>query len=151
MFGRSATYAPMKSWAWVVSAARAASIPIRRTPELPARISSLARSAIQPVASVSAGPPCGGLYLKPPSRGGLCEGVITMPSARVPASAAMPALWPRIEWLIAGVGVNRPAASTIVVTPLAARTSSAVTQAGSDRPCVSFPRKSGPAMPCDER
>ena len=30
---------------------------------------------------MSAGPPCGGLYLKPPSRGGLCEGVTTMPSA----------------------------------------------------------------------
>ena len=30
---------------------------------------------------VSAGPPDGGLYLKPPSSGGLCEGVITTPSA----------------------------------------------------------------------
>jgi hypothetical protein len=28
-----------------------------------------------------AGPPCGGLYLMPPSSGGLCEGVMTMPSA----------------------------------------------------------------------
>ena len=27
------------------------------------------------------GPPCGGLYLKPPSSGGLCEGVMTIPSA----------------------------------------------------------------------
>jgi hypothetical protein len=36
--------------------------------------------------SVSAGPPLGGLYLKPPSSGGLCEGVITMPSAE-PLSA----------------------------------------------------------------
>ena len=32
-------------------------------------MSSLARCAIQLVASESAGPPCGGLYLKPPSRG----------------------------------------------------------------------------------
>ena len=39
-------------------------------------------SAITEVASVSAGPPCGGLYLKPPSDGGLCDGVTTMPSAR---------------------------------------------------------------------
>jgi hypothetical protein len=30
---------------------------------------------------VSAGPPFGGLYLKPPSCGGLCEGVMTIPSA----------------------------------------------------------------------
>ena len=37
------------------------------------------------VASVSAGPPCGGLYLKPPSRGGLWDGVTTMPSAVLPA------------------------------------------------------------------
>ena len=33
------------------------------------------------VTSVSAGPPFGGLYLNPPSCGGLCEGVITIPSA----------------------------------------------------------------------
>ena len=37
--------------------------------------------SIQPVTPVSAGPPFGGLYLKPPSSGGLCEGVMTMPSA----------------------------------------------------------------------
>ena len=42
-----------------------------------------------PVASVSAGPPLGGLYLKPPSRGGLCDGVTTMPSARSPVAAAV--------------------------------------------------------------
>ena len=29
-----------------------------------------------------AGPPCGGLYLRPPSSGGLCEGVMMIPSAR---------------------------------------------------------------------
>ena len=33
------------------------------------------------VVAVSAGPPAGGLYLKPPSSGGLCEGVMTTPSA----------------------------------------------------------------------
>jgi hypothetical protein len=33
------------------------------------------------VVPVSAGPALGGLYLKPPSSGGLCEGVMTTPSA----------------------------------------------------------------------
>ena len=42
---------------------------------------SLALASIQSVMSSSAGPPLGGLYLKPPSSGGLCEGVMTMPSA----------------------------------------------------------------------
>jgi hypothetical protein len=55
---------------------------MRFTPAQPPAISSLARFSIQPVASVSAGPPWGGLYLMPPSWGGLCEGVMTMPSAR---------------------------------------------------------------------
>ena len=45
-----------------------------------ARQQALARSSIHLVTCVSAGPPCGGLYLIPPSSGGLCEGVITMPS-----------------------------------------------------------------------
>ena len=44
-------------------------------------MSSLARFSIHLVAVVSAGPPLGGLYLKPPSSGGLWEGVMTMPSA----------------------------------------------------------------------
>ena len=39
--------------------------------------------------SVSAGPPLGGLYLKPPSSGGLCEGVMTMPSASASGAAAI--------------------------------------------------------------
>ena len=60
-------------------------------------------SAIQPVASVSAGPPCGGLYLNPPSRGGLCDGVTTMPSAR-PAPVVRPPLARRIACDTAGVG-----------------------------------------------
>ena len=34
------------------------------------------------IVTPSAGPPLGGLYLKPPSSGGLCDGVITIPSAR---------------------------------------------------------------------
>jgi hypothetical protein len=36
---------------------------------------------IQPVTSLSAGPPLGGLHLNPPLPGGFCEGVVTMPSA----------------------------------------------------------------------
>ena len=34
------------------------------------------------LAVVSAGPPLGGLYLKPPSSGGVVGGVMTMPSGR---------------------------------------------------------------------
>ena len=36
-------------------------------------------------------------------------------------------------------------------TPLAASTSSALANAGSDSACVSMPRKSGPSMPCLRR
>src|SRR5450759_5121997 len=53
------------------------------------------------VASVSAGPPFGGLYLKPPSRGGLCDGVTTMPSARW---SLRPRLWTMIARDREGVG-----------------------------------------------
>lgn len=63
---------------------------------------SLARSWIQPVASDPAGPPFGGLYLKPPSPGGLCEGVTTTPSARW---EARPLLYVRMACETAGVGV----------------------------------------------
>ena len=55
---------------------------IRRTLDIPSAMIWLARSWIQPVASLLAGPPSGGLYLNPPSRGGLCDGVTTIPSAR---------------------------------------------------------------------
>ena len=55
-----------------------------------------------PVTSVSAGPPWGGLYLKPPSSGGLCDGVITMPSA---SRSVRPRLCVRIACEITGVGV----------------------------------------------
>src|SRR6187399_2127176 len=99
---------------------------------------SLARSAIQPVASDPAGPPSGGLYLKPPSRGGLCDGVTTMPSAspgpcvRTPWEVAAP-LCRRIASETVGVGVHELRASTCTSTPAAARTSSADRHAGSDR------------------
>ena len=41
------------------------------------------------VTSVSAGPPLVGLYLKPPSSGGLCDGVTTMPSASAGGAATV--------------------------------------------------------------
>ena len=50
---------------------------------------TLALASIHPVTWLSAGPPLGGLYLKPPLSGGLCEGVMTIPSAS-------PASWPRL-------------------------------------------------------
>ena len=74
------------------------------TPASPARMRALARSAMTFVASVSAGPPCGGLYLKPPSLGGLCDGVTTMPSAS-PVPVVRPWLALMIAWETAGVGV----------------------------------------------
>lgn len=49
------------------------------------------------------GPPWGGLYLNPPSRGGLCEGVTTIPSASPPPDPSR--LWARIARDTAGVGV----------------------------------------------
>src|SRR5919108_398912 len=54
---------------------------MRATASTPSARSRLASSSIHLVASVSAGPPLGGLYLKPPSSGGLWLGVTTIPSA----------------------------------------------------------------------
>ncbi len=107
-------------------------------------MSALARSWIQPVASVSAGPPLGGSYLKPPSAGGLCDGVTTMPSA---SALVRPRLWPRIACETAGVGVHSSSPAIIVSTPFAARTSSALANAGADSACVSMPTNSGPVVP----
>jgi len=128
----------------VVSAAAARAYGIRRTPFSPPASSSFARSWICVVMSVPAGPPSGGLYLKPPSGGGLCDGVTTIPSARSPRPELLCA---RIAWDTAGVGVYPPRASAMTRTPLAASTSSALTWAGSDSACVSAPRYSGPPMP----
>ena len=69
---------------------------------------SLARFSIHLVAVVSAGPPEGGLYLKPPSSGGLWDGVMTMPSARWSLRAeSLPRalLRVRMAWERTGVGV----------------------------------------------
>ena len=95
-----------------------------------------------------AGPPWGGLYLKPPSSGGLCDGVTTIPSA---LPAPPPRLWVRIACEIAGVGVKPSPASIITSTSWALSTSRIERKAGSDSPCVSRPRNSGPSMPCESR
>lgn len=47
---------------------------------------SFAFVANQPVASVSVGPPCGGLYLTPSSHGGSCAGVMKMLSTVGPGA-----------------------------------------------------------------
>src|SRR5215472_6125886 len=117
---------------------------MRFTLLFPARNRSFARFCTHAVTSLSAGPPLGGLYLKPPSSGGLWDGVITMPSAR-PAWRLR--LYVRIEWEITGVGVYPRPLSTITWTPCAESTSSAVWKAGSDRAWVSRPRNRGPSMP----
>jgi hypothetical protein len=78
---RSLTYNPTKSCSPVVNARRALSGAMRRTPARSLDSRRLAASSIQRVMSVSAGPPFGGLYLNPPSSGGLCDGVMTIPSA----------------------------------------------------------------------
>ena len=51
----------------------------------------------------------------------------------------------------AGVGVYSSFIASMVSTPLAASTSSALRNAGSDSACVSMPMNSGPSMPCDAR
>ncbi|KAF5046488.1 hypothetical protein DSECCO2_470270 [anaerobic digester metagenome] len=78
---RSSTYGPTKSCSRHSPCATAFLNGTRRTPEVSAS-SALARFSIQPVTSVPAGPPWGGLYLMPPSSGGLWDGVMTSPSAR---------------------------------------------------------------------
>ena len=81
--------------------------------------------------------------MMPPSSGGLCEGVITIPSAR---PEVRPRLYVRMACEITGVGVALR--DQKVETPFAPSTSSAVSCAGSERACVSLPRKSGPLVPC---
>src|SRR5260370_17028184 len=97
-----------------------------------------------PVASVSAGPPLGGLYLKPPSRGGLCDGVTTMPSDRSPSRSRLKV---RIAWLTAAVGVKRSAESIIPTTSFAASTSSAHPPPPPHTPCLPPPLTIPPSLP----
>lgn len=83
------------------------------------------------------------MYFRPPSAGGLCDGVMMMPSARAAAGFA---LCVRIAWLSAGVGVQPLRASARIATPFPANTSSTVSWAGSERAWVSFPTKIGPVI-----
>ncbi|MNC29527.1 hypothetical protein D3C75_777750 [compost metagenome] len=117
---------------------------MRLTPARLAASSSLALPSIHLVTSLSAGPPLGGLYLKPPLCGGLCDGVMTMPSAR---PCWRPRLWQRMAWETAGVGVYSSSLDSITCTPLAASTSRALAVAGADSAWVSAPMNSGPSMP----
>ena len=101
-FARSATYGPTKSCSRVVAARSAFSKLTRFTSRRPASRIAFARDSTAFVMSPPAGPPSGGLYLKPPSSGGLWDGVTTTPSAR---SVLRPRFQVRIAWEIAGVGV----------------------------------------------
>ena len=105
----------------------------------------LYRAAIADVASVSAGPPCGGLAANPPSDGGLCEGdddAVGQPGTG--RAAAVGAQGSRGD--TAGVGV-----AVAVVdqhgASLAASTSSALRPGRLESPWVSRPRNSGPSYP----
>ena len=105
----------------------------------------LGEQVIRPVLDLlgdvgAGGPAVGRVAPNPPSDGGLCEGVTTIPSARTPEGPASSALCARMANDSAGVGVYPPRASTSTRTPLAASTSSALTWAGSDSACVSAPR-----------
>ena len=127
--------------------ARALASGMRFTPARLAASSSLA-SVLDPAGDrrVSAGPPFGGLYLKPPSVGRIVrrrdddavrQPVLCGRGCRRGSRARSP-----------GVGVYSSPAAIITSTPLAASTSSALANAGADSACVSMPRNSGPAMPC---
>src|SRR3954447_2136796 len=100
---------------------------MRVTPALPAPSSSLARFSIQEVIFVSAGPPLGGLYLMPPSSGGLWDGVMTMPSE---SPSLRPRLYVRIACDTTGVGVHSPSFAQRTSTPFVTSTSRQVTRAG---------------------
>ena len=145
---RSFTYGEIRSTTCVVAALIARSYGTRFTSRLPDLSSALARSCTALVTSVSAGPPLGGLYLNPPSAGGLCDGVMMIPSA---SPAVRPWFRVRISQLTTGVGVALSPSARTVSTPLAASTSRAVRWAGPDRACVSRPMTSGPSMPLAAR
>src|SRR5690606_41158794 len=70
------------SWRWVPLDRRAFSWGVLFTPRRRLFSNTLALASIHLVTSLCAGPPLGGLYLKPPSPGGLCEGVTTRSEER---------------------------------------------------------------------
>ena len=93
-----------------------------------------------------------GSYLKPPSVGGLWDGVTTMPSARPSPVKALGAVGGAVVGQDGlgtrpGSEVKSSRESMRTVTPLATSTSMAVFQAGSDRAWVSRPMYSGPVTP----
>ena len=102
-----------------------------------------------PVMSVPAGPPSGGLYLKPPSARRVVRGRDDDPVGQ---------RGPGARGCAPGSRGTRPASACTrrrrrpcTLTPLAASTSSALTCAGSESACVSAPRNSGPSIPCAAR
>ena len=114
------------------------------SPALPPASSALARSWIQPVTSVSAGPPSGGLYLKPPSAGGLCDGVMTMPSAR---PERRPALCARMARETAGVGVKPSSRCDHDRDAVGRQHLEGRALGGPETACVSLPRIQRPVIP----
>ncbi len=86
--------------------------------------------------------------MKPPLSGGLCEGVMTIPSAK---PRLRPRLYLKMAWETAGVGVYSLPAEVITITSLALSTSRALANAGADSACVSKPMNSGPSMACRAR
>jgi hypothetical protein len=71
---------PMKSWRWTCADFNARLSGMRVTLSRLAVSQALASRSMSLVTSMSAGPPSGVLYLKPPSSGGLCDGVTKTPS-----------------------------------------------------------------------
>ena len=107
------------------------------------RIRSFARAAMTEVASVSAGPPCSGLYAETAVRGR----VVGRRDDDAVGEHGAGRFARRMACETAGVGVQLSRSSTSTSTSFATRTSRADFQAGSDKPWVSRPRKSGPSNP----
>ena len=102
-------------------------------------------SRSSPVTSVSAGPPLGGLYLKPPSS----RRIVRRSDDDAVGEPATCVRGYRSEWRARrpGSGCIRRSRASMTSTPFAASTSSALASAGSDSAWVSIPRNSGPSMP----
>ena len=142
---RSATYGSTKSTSRVVLALIASANGTRLIEAMPERSRLLARSSIQEVTSESAGPPWGGLYLKPPSRGRIVRGSDDDAVAPVGGAAGI------IDQ--DRVRDHRRRRHSVVALqdrldaarPRALRGPSAAP--GSESACVSFPMNSGPSIP----